>query len=311
MSGVEGKRGWAWIFIVEGLATVVIGVAAYWFISDWPSKAKFLTKDETAYVHARLKADSDATNDEAFTWRNVASCLKDPKCWLYGLVFSHPESAVVHLISIPAFHHSRTWLQGKSARNPSKKVTELICPQAADAQLLTIPPYVLATILCVVYAVVSEHFKKRAIFIAFSSFIGIIGYIILLTNEHPTKRPGVSYVGVFFCAAGIYPAVALGLSWPAMNVSGQTKRASANGLQITIGNLGAVIGTQLYRSNSGPRYIVGHSVALAYLAANIVVVTILAFILRRENKRRDALPPSESDLGEWHGDDDPRWRFTY
>lgn len=148
-------------------------------------------------------------------------------------------------------------------------------------------------------------------FICFSSLIGIIGYIILLTNEHPTKRPGVSYVGVFFCAAGIYPSVALGLSWPAMNVSGQTKRASANGLQITVGNLAAVIGTQLYRSQDTPRYIVGHSVALAYLVANIIVVSLLAWILRRENKKRDALPPSEDLSGEWKGDTDVRWRFSY
>lgn len=159
----------------------------------------------------------------------------------------------------------------------------------------------------------SEYYKKRAVFICFSSFIGIIGYIILLTNKDPLKRPGVSYVGVFFAAAGIYPAVALGLSWPAMNVSGQTKRASANGLQITVGNLGAVIGTQLYRSNNTPHYYTGHSVALAYLAANILVVSVLALYLRAENKKRDRLPPSDTEglIGEWHGDDDPRWRFTY
>ena len=46
--------------------------------------------------------------------------------------------------------------------------------------------------------------------------------------------------GVFFCACGIYPAVGLVLSWPAINVGGQTKRAVANALQISIGNLGAV-----------------------------------------------------------------------
>ncbi|KAF2154031.1 MFS general substrate transporter [Myriangium duriaei CBS 260.36] len=293
MDGVGGKRGWAWIFIIEGLVTFLIGLAGYWFISDWPSKSKFLTKDETAYIQARLKADSDATNDEAFTWHNVLSCLKDPKCWLYGLVF--------HTLSLP--------LYTLSLFLPS--IIAALGYKAADAQLLTIPPYVLATILCVVYAVVSERYRQRAFFIAFSSLIGIIGYIILLTNTQPTKRPGVSYVGVFFCAAGIYPAVALGLSWPAMNVSGQTKRATANGLQITVGNLGAVIGTQLYRSNSGPRYIVGHSVALAYLAANIVVVGILRVILSRENKRRAALPPADEEIREWHGDEDPRWRFTY
>lgn len=105
--------------------------------------------------------------------------------------------------------------------------------------------------------------------------------------------------------------MALGLSWPAINVSGQTKRATANALQITIGNLGAVIGTQLYRANDGPRYIVGHSVAMGYLFANIVVVSVLWWYLNKLNKERDAKAAREPETlgGEWKGDSDPRWRF--
>lgn len=116
---------------------------------------------------------------------------------------------------------------------------------------------------------------------------------------------------MFFAAAGIYPAVALTLSWPAINVSGQTKRATANAMQITIGNLGAVIGTQLYRSNDGPKYVVGHSVALAYLIGNIIIVATLWIVLERINKTRDADAASgvEQYDGEWKGDEDPRWRF--
>lgn len=180
------------------------------------------------------------------------------------------------------------------------------------------PPYALATILTVIYAIISERIGIRAPFIIASSITAIIGYIILLANSNPTSKPGVSYVGVFFAAAGIYPSVALGLSWPAMNVSGQTKRAAANGLQITIGNLGAVIGTQLYRANDGPRYVVGHSVALAYLVGNIVVVATLWVVLSRINKKRDQIAAaaaaggsreSQALQGEWKGDTDPRWRF--
>lgn len=104
--------------------------------------------------------------------------------------------------------------------------------KASSAQLLTIPPYALATILTVIYAYASERVGRRAPFIIASALTGIIGYIILLANTDPKARPGVSYTGVFFAAAGIYPAVALTLSWPAINVSGQTKRATANALQV-------------------------------------------------------------------------------
>ncbi len=85
-------------------------------------------------------------------------------------------------------------------------------------------------------------------------------------------------------------------------------------MQISIGNLGAVLGTQLYRTGDGPRYIVGHSFALGYLAGNVVVSSLLYFILRRENKRREDIAPEVKEVGDlanWSGDDDPRWRFQF
>lgn len=189
---------------------------------------------------------------------------------------------------------------------------------SAQSQLLTIPPYAVATIFTVFWAILSEKYQRRALFIIITSTVAIIGYIILLTNEHPSKKPGVSYVGTFFAAIGIYPSVALVLSWPAINVSGQTKRATANAMQISIGNLGAVIGTQLYRPKTAPRYVLGHSFALGYLVMNIVVVSVLWYILSKENKQKQeylAAHPetrgfhdTEEDLK--HGDRHPRWHFN-
>lgn len=186
--------------------------------------------------------------------------------------------------------------------------------KAADAQLLTIPPYAFAFITTLTVAALSERLNKRAPFVAGSAAFGAIGYVILLANTNPTGRPGVSYVGTFFAAGGIYPATALALSWPAINVSGQTKRAVANAMQISIGNLGAVLGTQLYRSGDGPRYLLGHGFALGYLLANIAVSTALWFLLRRENRRREGIAQEVREVGDltdWDGDDDPRWRFQY
>ncbi|ELR03918.1 hypothetical protein GMDG_06449 [Pseudogymnoascus destructans 20631-21] len=93
---------------------------------------------------------------------------------------------------------------------------------AVQAQL-SVPPYAVATVFTVLVAVASEKAKRRA---------------------------PVSYVGTIFAAAGIYPATGIVLAWPANNVSGQTKRATANAMQISIGNLGAVLGTQLYRPST-------------------------------------------------------------
>ncbi|KAF2869460.1 MFS transporter [Massariosphaeria phaeospora] len=300
MRNVGGYAGWRWIFILEGLLTIIIATIAYWFISNYPESVSWLSKDERAFIQARLKADSDATNHEVFTWGTVLEACKDVKVWLYGLCF--------HTMSLP--------LYTLSLFLPT--IIRDMGYSSAQSQLLTIPPYAVATIFTIFWAILSEKYKRRGPFILITTSLGIIGYIILLANQNPSKRPGISYLGTFFAAVGIYPSVALILSWPAINVSGQTKRATANAAQISIGNCGAVIGTQLYRPSTAPRYVLGHSVALGYLVGNLVVVSLLWWLLTKENKQKEEFLAAHPETKGFHdsdedlaqGDRHPRWRFN-
>ena len=291
MNGVGGLHGWRWIFILEGILTVLVSLIAYFFVANYPSTAKFLSEKEREAIHARLASNNDATRNEAFTWTNVSFAIRDPKVWLYGLGF--------HTMSLP--------LYTLSLFLPT--IIKELGYTAAQAQLLTVPPYAVATVLTITVAIASEKLKIRAPFIMGASSLAAIGYIILLSS----KKPGIGYFGTILAAAGIYPATAIVLSWPANNVSGQTKRATANAMQISIGNLGAVLGTQLYRSTDGPRFFLGHSFALGYLCCNVLVVGTLWMVLRKENARRDKGERNDRLIGvdedEWLGDEDPRWRF--
>ena len=287
MEGVG--RGWRWIFIFGGLLTIVVSCIAYFFVANYPATAKFITEKERAAIYTRLESNSDATRNEGFTWANVIHAFRDPKVWLYGLGF--------HNLSLPLYTLSLflpTIITGLGYT-------------AAQAQLLTVPPYVAAFVLTLSVAVASEKLKLRAPFIMGSSCLAITGYIILLTS----RKASVSYGGTILAASGIYPATAIVLSWPANNVSGQTKRATANAMQLSIGNLGAVLGTQLYRSS--PRFFIGHGFALASLSCNVLVVGIQWKVLRAENRKRDLGERDERldeiNENEWLGDDDPRWRF--
>lgn len=180
---------------------------------------------------------------------------------------------------------------------------------AANAQLLTVPPYAVATILTVVVAVLSEKIKRRAPFILASTSLAIIGYILLLTA--PVYKPGQGYAGTILAAAGIYPSTAIILSWPAANVSGQTKRATATAMTITIGNLGAVLGTQLYRPDTSPRWFLGHGFAIGYLGLNLIVTLTMWYSLGRENKIKEQ-KRSQQVVNEdepIRSDEDIRWMF--
>ncbi|KIW59465.1 hypothetical protein PV05_03912 [Exophiala xenobiotica] len=287
MKGVGGYNGWRWIFILEGLLTVVVSAISYFFIYNYPDTAQFLTDTERDFIQKRLKDDSDATQDEKFNWNNVRKAFTDIKCYLYAFGF--------HSLSLP--------LYTLSLFLPS--IIKSLGYTSAQAQLMTIPPYAIAFFLTVGSAILSERLQLRAPIILASSSIAIIGYILLLTDY----RPGVSYLGTIFAAAGIYPSVALHLAWPANNVSGQTKRAISTALQISIGNLGAVLGNQLYRTETAPRYYLGHSFALGYLIANLAVTSALWWVLKRENKRKEGNTLANDYQGPWIGDEDPRWRF--
>ncbi|KAI1432906.1 major facilitator superfamily domain-containing protein [Xylaria sp. CBS 124048] len=296
LRGTVWSNGWRWIFILEGIATVAIAAAAYFFIHNYPDRSKFLNDDERNFIHQRLAEDSDATNEEKFSWAGVLEALRDPKCWLYGLAF--------HTMSLPQYTLSLFL----------PTIITNLGYEAATAQLLTVPPYTVAFGTTVTVAILSERYGKRAVFIAMSAIFAAIGYGILIGNTDPVARPGVSYAAVFFAAGGIYPASALVLSWPTINVSGQTKRATATAMQISIGNIGAVIGTQLYRSEDGPRFVLGHAFALGYLVADVVVAVVLAVILGRENRRRDLVAEEVKNIGaimDWKGDGDARWRYEY
>lgn len=292
--GVAGLGGWRWIFIIEGIATCVVGALAYLFITNYPDTAKFLGPAERRFVLKRLAADSDSTENEGFSWANVLSAMSDPKVLLYAFGF--------HFMSLP--------LYTLSLFLPT--IIEDLGYSAASAQLLTIPPYALATVLTVIIAWTSERVGRRAPFLMTFSLVASIGYCILLGNKNATANPGISYVGTFFAAAGIYPATGLVLSWPAVNVGGQTKRAVANAMQISIGNCGAVIGTQIYRAEDAPRFVVGHSVALGYTVASACLTLFTWRYLARENKKKDAVAPGSGIVGGeggLQGDVDPRWRF--
>jgi ACS family tartrate transporter-like MFS transporter len=57
MNGVWGLAGWKWLFLLEGLPTVVLGIAALWVLADSPEKARWLTQEERVVVRSKLSSE--------------------------------------------------------------------------------------------------------------------------------------------------------------------------------------------------------------------------------------------------------------
>lgn len=82
MDGIAGYGGWRWIFIIEGIFTTVVGVAAKWFVPDWPETAKFLNAEEKELLIARLTADVADAKMNRLDRRAVGRILGDWKIYV-------------------------------------------------------------------------------------------------------------------------------------------------------------------------------------------------------------------------------------
>jgi MFS family permease len=88
MKHVGGKPSWAWIFILEGLATIVVGVASFWLVYDFPDEAKFLSEDDRKRVLRRLAEDKQASAEhEHFKWEYLRQCVTDWKTYTSAMIF--------------------------------------------------------------------------------------------------------------------------------------------------------------------------------------------------------------------------------
>jgi len=92
MDGVGNLAGWRWIFILEGLMTVLLGIATPFVLPDSPETAGFLTPEEKAIIKFRLEQDSGTAagrveTAEKFQWKFIRNALFDWKIWFAVFIF--------------------------------------------------------------------------------------------------------------------------------------------------------------------------------------------------------------------------------
>jgi MFS family permease len=85
MDGMLGLRGWRWLFLIDGLPAVLLGLAAMFVLTDKPENAHFLTEAEKQVVIEDMEADRRARTTAAST--TVRETLRNPKVWLMVVVY--------------------------------------------------------------------------------------------------------------------------------------------------------------------------------------------------------------------------------
>lgn len=81
MDNVAGYNAWRWIFIIEGLFTIVVAVFSFFVLPDWPEQARHLTEHEQRALLQKLARDTREYVEERSTRQVLNDCLKDPKVY--------------------------------------------------------------------------------------------------------------------------------------------------------------------------------------------------------------------------------------
>ena len=93
LNGVAGLRGIQWMFLVEGLLAVVVGVWAYFYLTDRPKDATWLPPDERLAL-AETVAAEDTAKDEGHGPQKVWATLGNWRVWYFALIYFCLQIAV-------------------------------------------------------------------------------------------------------------------------------------------------------------------------------------------------------------------------
>lgn len=260
-------ESWRWLFIIEGIATVVFAAITAFVIPDWPSTTKWLSAEERALGIMRIIEDAGEEEEEISTGAAFKLTVKDYRVWLCVI--------------------GQTCLQAvASLTNFLPTLVQNFGYSTVHTLLLTSPPYLATVLFCLFNTWYSDRTSKRSPHIMYPSMVAAAGIIITIA----TTNTGARYFALFLMLPGTYGCFQVSNAWMA-NIAArpQKKRAIALAVNNSIGNLALVWTPYLYPSSAGPRYIVAWSVNLAMTAIIVVSTLILTICLRRCNKQMDNL----------------------
>lgn len=297
MDGMRGIRGWQWIFLLEGAATVAVGLLMPLLISDSPEQVSWLSGEEKRFVDLRLRASGvrSATGEgDKFSWKLLLRTMVDWKI-LLGMLLAWANS-----VPNAAFKFT-----------PPQILTELGFV-TEKAQLLTIPPYFAGGMSAWLVGRYADRFAWRAPFIIVPLVLLMISFAILFSfSSNITANVGPMYFAIVLAQISIYPLLPGISAWVGNNLPQSWKRSIGLAWLLAAGNFGSesrrlrklrfntdnirigLIGTNMFLGREAPVYPTGYGTSLGICILAIIAAAVLEGTLWRANRDRKKLSETE------------------
>ncbi|CAF1068887.1 unnamed protein product [Rotaria sordida] len=277
MKDIGGLKNWRWLFLLEGLPIIPLGVMTYLFLGSIPDTVQWLDNCEKQLLTNLLREDAGLANSEPtsstrLSWRQVRYVFIDWRIYLYVMI------AVGDL----AVHKCLTTYLPELAKPMS---------DFKEVHLMTIPLDFVACICCLLAGYSSSCRNEHSFHLAFCLSIALLGFILMITLYDQGNV--ALYVSTCIAYCGAFSAFPLLLSWLTNNVGGHTKRALAVGFLVGMAQMGGALAPLVYPDDDEPVYRRGHIICGGIIAISLIITFILRNCLQLENDRRIYLSPDK------------------
>jgi len=254
LDGVAGFAGWQWIFLAEGVPSLVMGLAVLRWLPDRPSEAKWLTPEERDVLSTRISEEASAIAGRRPA--SIRDALLNRTIW---------RLAALYFTLLIGLYGVSLWLP-----QIIRGFTGLTDVTAA---LLSAIPYLVAAVVMVVVGTHSDRTGERAGHVAGAALVGAIG----MAASAYASSPVLGIISLSVAAAGILSSLPPFWSLPTAFLSG-TAAAAAIALVNSFGNLGGFAGPFVMGRLVQATH--GFKSSLLAIAGTLVVSSLLAMTMR-------------------------------
>jgi ACS family tartrate transporter-like MFS transporter len=254
MDGVLGFRGWQWIFIIEAIPAVLLGLFILRVMTDRPARAEWLADDERAWLQTRLDNENrEIERGGHMTWTKA---LSDPRVVALSMIYLGSVTANYGIVFFMP--------QIVKGLGLSDMMTGFVSSG----------PYIVGTLGLLAWGWSSDRHKERRWHLITASTLGAAGLAFAAWS-------GASYwalLGMSAATAGIYGSRAAFWPMPSLFLTG-TAAAGAIAMINAIGNLGGYIGPFVvgWIKDSTKSFEAG----LYFLAACSLMAAVITFFAAR------------------------------
>lgn len=265
MNNILGLKGWQWLFIVEGIPAAILGVVAFFYLTDRPSDAKWLAPEQKRWLEARL--DSERSAKEAAHHMTLLQALKSLK--VLALSF-------VYFGLLAGLYGIQFWLP---------QIVKAFGLTNIQTGFVSALPFAFGTIAMFLWGRRSDRVQERVWHIAVPLFVTAAA---LIASAYAGSLP-LTMAALIVAAAGGFAAFGLFWTLPTALLSGV---AAAGGIALinSIGSLAGFGGPYLI---GWVKELTGSTITgLLVLAVLPAVAAVLVLVLGHDSKTEFAAEKS-------------------